>query len=165
MKKIICICLLTFASCFLQAQSARFISAKWEFSLQPPPQWAVMPSGMASVVVSYADQKGGSLDVVVEEKLKTTSSASYQQQNLRMMKEETEDFRLIKDGKTTVSGLPAAWMLYVEGEKQVLEYYFVFKGKGLIFSGSAPASGFKNYETTFRQTAESFRQEKTGKNK
>jgi hypothetical protein len=139
----------------------RYYSEKWNFSVLKPVNWQWKENPNASILVSFTDKTGATIDVLIEEKINESNLESYFKRILSVLK-DSEDTKVGKNGKATINGVSAHWVIHTDQNtnSQTIDYYFLQNGVGIIISSSSNTSAFNNYENTFRQTAESFRVEK-----
>lgn len=151
------------AIALLPESDLTYINATKGYSLQYPSNWTAKENvpGFDVFLVGPPEQEGKSLanmSVISGELPKDVDLKTYAKENLKTLLAGNSTIKVVDEGNTEISGLPAQWVQYTRGDDQteIIQFFVVKSGIGYLITGGATQAAFEDNLDLFEEIADSF---------
>lgn len=151
------------AIALLPESDLTYINATKGYSLQYPSNWTAKEDvkGFDVFLVGPPEKEGKSLanvSVVSGALSKDVDLKTYAKENLNALLAANSTIKVVDEGNTEISSLPAQWVQYTRGDDQteIIQFFVIKNGIGYLITGGAAQAAFEDYLDLFEEIADSF---------
>lgn len=162
-----CILAMVLSGCDLSKAKGRYVSKKFDYSIEFPEGWEMIVEGggLSVVAISPFENEYDSFDeaigVIVIEGIGNVRLEEFYRDGLEYLEASYENFYVEDEGNMRINDSKAIWNVYSydlpDTYVKVLEYNLVRNGRGYVITADAEVSKYDEYIEIFEKSAESFR--------
>lgn len=142
-------------------QPARYVSAKFDYSIQFPPTWEVIKGAVGTDVIALAPAEGvedlfrKNVNIVSAQVDLKITREEYYARNMEGLRQFLEDFDLENSRDLWLDDVPARELLFTHTmgvvSVRAMQYLILLPGKAFVITFTANRSDFAKYQPQFKE--------------